>query len=363
VVTLSGRWERRIGIEDYLTWQRSKNKEKNKKENKRDKAVIGRRRRLETTIEANRKIIENGKAKEDKIDTFILSEENKRDEDYHDESYEHTPPDITNKIKQVHFISHVSQIEIALNEILNNSVKEKEHVCGKEPIPDRKPEKPNQRDPPTSEITSEQLLALITELSIREKQGENQDFWEKLQMAYGKNAKYLEAVNQAKNLREEYVGKLEKLQKPGERNGNKQEQIKKLQGEIENLKKERDQLNNSLNHLHSVLPANGAPVSRERTGRVKEMYNEYIRFRTHDNWKFWILGLIFKPLFESFNSTVSVASMEELSRTAILWVDQHCSLIEMRPAVSNQLRYLSTTTDILSNPPSTLQEEVLKAIS
>lgn len=118
-----------------------------------------------------------------------------------------------------------------------------------------------------------------------------------------------------------------------------------------------------MNHLHSVLPANGAPVSRERTGRVKEMYNEYIRFRTHDNWKFWILGLIFKPLFESFNSTVSVASMEELSRTAILWVDQHCSLIEMRPAVSNQLRYLSTTTDILSNPPSTLQEEVLKAIS
>lgn len=109
-------------------------------------------------------------------------------------------------------------------------------------------------------------------------------------------------------------------------------------------------------HLHSVLPANGAPVSRERTGRVKEMYNDYVRFRTQESWKFWIvsvakcsfivwrnfqilifftknlqLGLIFKPLFESFNSTVSVASMEELSRTAILWVDQHCSLIEMRP--------------------------------
>lgn len=136
------------------------------------------------------------------------------------------------------------------------------------------------------------------------------------------------------------------------------------------------------------------------------MYNEYVRFRTQENWKFWIvssvitqktikfinfpsknlqLGLIFKPLFESFNSTVSVASMEELSRTAILWVDQHCSLIEMRPgkcfrtfirkpdifmtncktfaAVSNQLRYLSTTTDILSTPPSSLQDEVMKAIS
>lgn len=103
------------------------------------------------------------------------------------------------------------------------------------------------------------------------------------------------------------------------------------------------------------------------------------------------LGLIFEPLLSSFNSTVSVASMDELYRTAMLWVDQNCSLIEIRPgnirspnnyfcrfvnfliffsflvhtktAVSDKLRYLSTTTDILSDPPSTLQEEVLKAIS
>lgn len=76
----------------------------------------------------------------------------------------------------------------------------------------------------------------------------------------------------------------------------------------------------------------------------------------------------------------------------MLWVDQHCSLVEIRPgkyiniititlrtkqhsfvifffvlldsptAVSDKLRYLSTTTDILSDPPSTLQEEVMKAI-
>ncbi|MCE8164078.1 MAG: hypothetical protein I3274_07825 [Candidatus Moeniiplasma glomeromycotorum] len=118
------------------------------------------------------------------------------------------------------------------------------HVCGKEPIPDKKPEKPEPRGPPekpeqpNSEITSEQLLTLITELSIRDNKGENQDFWEKLQMAYGKNAKYLEAVNQTKNLRQEYVGKLEKLQKPDERNGNKQEQINKLQAEIAKLEEQ-----------------------------------------------------------------------------------------------------------------------------
>lgn len=107
------------------------------------------------------------------------------------------------------------------------------------------------------------------------------------------------------------------------------------------------------------------------------------------------LGLIFEPLLNSFNSTVSVASMEELYRSTMIWVDQHCSLVEIRPgkhrwyccnssisdfwpkllsleliifsflflAVSDKLRYLSTTTDILSDPPSTLQEEVLKALS
>lgn len=82
-----------------------------------------------------------------------------------------------------------------------------------------------------------------------------------------------------------------------------------------------------------------------------------------------------------------MASIEELYRTALLWVDQHCSLVELRPgkflcfcnavlnfanilissnistAVSNKLRYLSTTTDILSDPPSSIEEEVLKAVN
>lgn len=109
-------------------------------------------------------------------------------------------------------------------------------------------------------------------------------------------------------------------------------------------------------HLQSVLPANGAPVARQRTSRLKELYNDYVTERTLRNWKFWIvskpnkineilekekliyrtifhsqLGLIFEPLLNSYNSTVSVASMDELHRTTMLWVDQNCSLIEIRP--------------------------------
>ncbi|CAG8826881.1 32653_t:CDS:1, partial [Racocetra persica] len=164
------------------------------------------------------------------IDTFILAEKNKKHKNQ-ENSFDDIYPSIESKVKQVHFVSSVKEIEIALNEILNGAIKEKVHVCGKEPIPEKKPEKPERnRDPPiNSEITSEQLLSLITELGIREKQGENQDFWEKLQMAYGKNPNYQEAVDQTKNLRQEYLGKLEKIQNnPGGRNPNQGKKIRKF---------------------------------------------------------------------------------------------------------------------------------------
>ncbi|KAL9926367.1 uncharacterized protein LOC119640378 isoform X2 [Glossina fuscipes] len=136
-----------------------------------------------------------------------------------------------------------------------------------------------------------------------------------------------------------------------------------LKDRMEALRMERDALNNSLTHLHSILPANGAPVTRQGTERVRQLYEQYIRFRTMENWKFWILGLIVEPLLSSYTTTVSSASLDELRRTAFLWVDQHCSLIDLRPAISNKLKYLMTKTEILSDPPSTLQEEVAKAVN
>lgn len=39
-----------------------------------------------------------------------------------------------------------------------------------------------------------------------------------------------------------------------------------------------------------MLPATGAPVSRQRTSKMKEMFDEYVRVRTRDNWKFWIVS-------------------------------------------------------------------------
>jgi len=113
-----------------------------------------------------------------------------------------------------------------------------------------------------------------------------------------------------------------------------------------------------------MLPATGAPVSRHRTSKMKEMFDEYVRVRTRENWKFWIVSFFFffyvvsqaidsckiykvpkdyfpqcnnqfsillEPLMLSFNASVSTASIEDLCRSTLLWVEQHCSLVDLRP--------------------------------
>lgn len=145
--------------------------------------------------------------------------------------------------------------------------------------------------------------------------------------------------------------------------------IRQLRAERNQLKEEMDSLrhqieclNTSISNCQSMLPATGAPVSRHRTSKMKEMFDEYVRTRTRENWKFWIFSALLEPLMLSFNASVSTASIEDLYRSTILWVEQHCSLVDLRPAVLNSLRNLSTATDILSNP-GRLPEEALAAVN
>ncbi|CAG7720771.1 unnamed protein product, partial [Allacma fusca] len=135
-----------------------------------------------------------------------------------------------------------------------------------------------------------------------------------------------------------------------------------LKEEIEAHRQEVDALNSAINNCQSMLPATGAPVSRQRTNKMKEMFDQWVRIRTTDNWRFWIFSILIRPLLDSYNNTVSTASVDELCRTVLAWVDQHCSLVDLRPAVLNSLRYLCTTTDILTSPGN-LPEEAYKAVN
>ncbi|TGZ52030.1 MLX-interacting protein isoform X1 [Temnothorax longispinosus] len=135
-----------------------------------------------------------------------------------------------------------------------------------------------------------------------------------------------------------------------------------LKEEMASLKQQIECLNTSISTCQSLLPATGAPVSRHRTSKMKEMFDEYVRARTQQNWKFWIFSILLEPLLLSFNASVSTASLDDLYKSTLLWVEQHCSLVDLRPAVLNSLRSLCTATDILTNP-TRLPEEALAAVS
>jgi len=125
-----------------------------------------------------------------------------------------------------------------------------------------------------------------------------------------------------------------------------------MQEEADLLQQEIDALNTAISTCQCQLPATGVPVTQQHSDQMKKMLHAYIKDRTNQNWKFYVFSQMATPLFDSFNGIVSTASIEELYRTTQLWLDQHCSLPALRPAVSNSLRTIGTETSILSDPQS-----------
>ncbi|XP_070690370.1 MLX-interacting protein-like isoform X1 [Pempheris klunzingeri] len=152
------------------------------------------------------------------------------------------------------------------------------------------------------------------------------------------------------------------LQKTVEHIGKLQQERQQMQEEVKRLREEIEELNISISVCQEQLPATGVPIRRHRFNHMQEKFNEYVKNRTLQNWKFWIFSIIIKPLFESFNGMVSTTSTAELYQTTLQWLDRHCSLPVLRPMVLSTLRQLSTTTSILSDP-SLLPEEAIQAVT
>ncbi|XP_023240604.1 carbohydrate-responsive element-binding protein-like [Centruroides sculpturatus] len=134
------------------------------------------------------------------------------------------------------------------------------------------------------------------------------------------------------------------------------------QEEAELLRQKRDSLNESISLYQKQLPATGAPIPCQKTNRMRELFDDYVRTQTLQNWKFWIFSLLMEPLLEAYNDTVSTGSINELCESVLEWVNQHCSLITLRPGVLNSLRNLGTTTNILTDP-TRLPEEATRAVA
>ncbi|MGH0165580.1 UNVERIFIED_CONTAM: hypothetical protein FKN15_011296 [Acipenser sinensis] len=151
------------------------------------------------------------------------------------------------------------------------------------------------------------------------------------------------------------------LQKTVEYIAKLQQERAQMQEESKRLKDEIDTLNTSINCCQQQLPATGVPITRQRFDHMREMFDDYVKNRTLQNWKFWIFSIIIKPLFESFNGMVSTTSLDDMCNTTLSWLDEHCPLPVLRPMVLRTLRQLSTTTSILSDP-SLLPEQATQAV-
>ena len=156
------------------------------------------------------------------------------------------------------------------------------------------------------------------------------------------------------------ISKAAMLQKTAEYCKKLKQERSQMQNEAEILRSEIETLNQAIGQCQSQLPATGVPVTRQRADQLKKMFEEYVKTRTLQNWKFWIFSKIIAHLFDTFNAMVSTSSREELCRTTLSWLDQHCSLVNLRPDVTNALTSLSTTTSILSDP-SKLPEQATNA--
>ncbi|XP_062873752.1 MLX-interacting protein isoform X2 [Trichomycterus rosablanca] len=150
------------------------------------------------------------------------------------------------------------------------------------------------------------------------------------------------------------------LQKTVEYIGKLQQERHQIQEETRRLREEIEELNASINSCQEQLPATGVPITRHRFDHMKEKFDEYVKNRTLQNWKFWIFSIIIKPLFESFNGNVSTTNTKELCETTMQWLDRDCTLPVLRPMVLRTLRQLSTSTSILTDP-TLLPEEARKA--
>ncbi|XP_053222973.1 carbohydrate-responsive element-binding protein [Podarcis raffonei] len=158
------------------------------------------------------------------------------------------------------------------------------------------------------------------------------------------------------------VSKATTLQKTAEYIGKLQQERAALQDEAQHLRDQIDELNAAINLCQQQLPATGVPITRQRFDQMRDMFDDYVRSCTLQNWKFWVFSIIMRPLFESFNGMVSTSSMETLGQTSLAWLDQYCSLPALRPTVLSSLRQLSVSTSILTNPAA-IPEQATQAVT
>ena len=114
-----------------------------------------------------------------------------------------------------------------------------------------------------------------------------------------------------------------------------------LNKEVLALRSSVDLLSQEIAVFQGQLPTAGSAhgsMGAAGPSCLQDLFDEHIAACTMQNWKYWVFSRMMQPLLESYDRTVSSTSHEDLGRTAGSWLDQHVSLVQLRPLVLNSLK-------------------------
>jgi MAX-like protein X len=77
-----------------------------------------------------------------------------------------------------------------------------------------------------------------------------------------------------------------------------------------------------------------------RMEKFEQKFNNYVKEKTLENWKFYLFSIFLKPLFDNFINNVNTSSKENIEKTFYEWQEKHCNLTQLRP--SNEFFFLLT---------------------
>ncbi|XP_067674894.1 carbohydrate-responsive element-binding protein-like [Haliotis asinina] len=132
--------------------------------------------------------------------------------------------------------------------------------------------------------------------------------------------------------------------------------LKSQQEELQALRQEIADLNSQIQTFHQQLPATGIAVVEKPPCRMENMFRDYLKSRTQENWKFWIFSVILRPLFESYTRVVTSVTPSSFLQTVRDWAHENLTLVNLRPCVLSALRHISLNSCILTEPEKLPEE-------
>jgi MAX-like protein X len=136
------------------------------------------------------------------------------------------------------------------------------------------------------------------------------------------------------------ISKALMLQKTSEYIKELQKAREKRNADLNAYRKEIEELSNRITDCQNQLPANGVAVygsgggegAAGRNVKFEQKFNNYVKEKTLENYKFYLFSIILMPLFDSFISHVNTTSRENIEKSFQEWQEKYCNLTLLRPS-------------------------------